>query len=197
MMSKSSCPRTCSSRIFTTHMGMNTPVRSYDFKQWDGHRTGHVRELVGRLCGSRRRHQWYLFSLFFSQTKPNPTTGLPGPAGSLFSRLSTSLHAAAVALSHPSTSATVRRRHEPSSGLTMLTLLLITLPAEIIFLGILDGLDWLNLPILFVALRFYFFCCAVHSPSLFSTFLHLFRTGPGVSWTLVDQLRRYEIARKS
>ena len=64
---------------FTTHTGMDTPVWSYDFKQWDGHRTEHERGLVGRLCGSRRRHQWYLFSLFFSFIKlnPNPTTGLP------------------------------------------------------------------------------------------------------------------------
>ena len=65
--------------LHNTH-GMDTPVRSYDFKQWDGHRTEHERGLVGRLCGSRRRHQWYLFSLFFSFIKlnPNPTTGLPG-----------------------------------------------------------------------------------------------------------------------
>ena len=52
----------------------------------------------------------------------------------------------------------------------MLTLLFITLPAEIIFLGILDGLDWLiiNLPILFVAFAivFFFFVLCV-PPSLF------------------------------
>ena len=46
----------------------------------------------------------------------------------------------------------------------MLMLLLITLPVEIIFLGILDGLDWLNLPILFVAFAIVFFCCVVRSP---------------------------------
>ena len=67
---------------------MDTPVRSYDYKQWDGHRTGHVREPVRRLCGSRRRHQWYLFSLFFSFIKlnPNPTTGLPGQLRDRYSR---------------------------------------------------------------------------------------------------------------
>ena len=65
--------------------------------------------------------------------------------------VSMSLYAAAVALSHHSSSATVGKdHHEPSPGLAMLTLL-ITLPVEIIFLGILDGLQWLNLPILFVA----------------------------------------------
>lgn len=84
------------------------------------------------------------------------------------SRLSTSLHAAAVALSrHPS----VRKdHHEPSPRLVMLTLLLITLPVEIVFLGILDGLKWLDLPILFVAFAIVFFCCAVRfSFSLFFT----------------------------
>ena len=58
-----------------------------------------------------------------------------------------------------------RRHHEPSSGLMMLMLLLITLLVEIILLGALDGLDWLNLPILFVAFAIVFFCCVVRSPS--------------------------------
>lgn len=88
-------------------------------------------------------------------------SGLPGAAGSIFvSRLSTALHAAAVALSHHP-SAVRKDHHEPSPRLVMLTLLLITLPVEIIFLGILDGLEWLNLPILFVAFAIVFFCCAV------------------------------------
>jgi solute carrier family 41 len=43
----------------------------------------------------------------------------------------------------------------------MLTLLLITLPVEVVFLGILDGLEWLKLPILFVGFAIVFFCCAV------------------------------------
>ena len=174
-------------------MGMDTPVRSYDYKQWDGHRTGHVRESVGRFCRSRCRHQWYFLSFSFIKLNPNPTTGLLGLS---FSRLSTSLHAAAVALSHPSASATVRRHHEPSLVLMMLMLLLITLPVEIIFLGALDGLDWLNLPFLFVAFAIVFFCYAVRPPPL-SAFLHSFRTGRSISWPVVDQLCRYEIARKS
>ena len=115
----------------------------------------------------------YLLS-FFSYVKlnPNPITGLPGAAGSIFvSRLSTSLHAAAFALSHPSASATVRKVYEPSPGLVMLTLLLITLPVEVIFLGILDGLQWLNLPIVFVAFAIVFFCCAVRFfPPVFQLF---------------------------
>ena len=111
----------------------------------------------------------YLFSLV--KLNPNPITGLPGAAGSIFvSRLSTSLHATAVALSHPSAPATVRKDHEPSPGLVMLALLLITLPVEIIFLGILDGLQWLKLPILFVALRLCFFVVLCVFPPVFQLF---------------------------
>ena len=50
---------------------------------------------------------------------------------------------------------------EPSPVLTMLTLLIVTIPVEIIFLTILDVLDWLNLPLLFVSFSVVFFrlCC--------------------------------------
>ena len=44
-------------RPASPHTRMDAPVRGYDYKQWDGHRTGHVREPARRLCGSRRRHQ--------------------------------------------------------------------------------------------------------------------------------------------
>ena len=43
----------------------------------------------------------------------------------------------------------------------MLTLLIVTIPVEIIFLTILDTLDWLNLPLLFVSFSVVFFACAV------------------------------------
>lgn len=43
----------------------------------------------------------------------------------------------------------------------MITLLLVTLPVEVIFLTILHGLGWLNLPFLFIAFSVVFFCCAV------------------------------------
>ena len=51
----------------------------------------------------------------------------------------------------------------------MLTLLFITLPAEIIFLGILDGLDWLILIYRFCSwrLRLYFFVVLCVPPPLF------------------------------
>jgi solute carrier family 41 len=64
--------------------------------------------------------------------------GLPGAAGSiLFSRLSTSLHAAERLLHYglPSHSS---KFPEPSPRLTILTLLIVTIPVEIIFLTILD-----------------------------------------------------------
>jgi len=90
-------------------------------------------------------------------------SGLPGAAGSiLVSRLSTSLHAAARLLhrglpsySNPS------KFPEPSPRLTTLTLLILTIPVEIIFLTILDILGWLNLPLLFVTFSIVFFACAV------------------------------------
>jgi solute carrier family 41 len=92
-------------------------------------------------------------------------TGLPGAAGSiLISRLSTSLHAAARLLHHglPSYS-NPSKFPEPSPRLTTLTLLIVTLPVEIIFLTILDILGWLNLPLLFVTFSIVFFACAVSS----------------------------------
>ncbi|KAH9483604.1 Solute carrier family 41 member 1 [Psilocybe cubensis] len=77
-------------------------------------------------------------------------SGLPGAAGSiLVSRLSTALHAAKLALNNALPSYSTPHKHpEPSPLLTMVTLLLITLPVEVVFLSVLDGLGWLNLPIL-------------------------------------------------
>lgn len=94
-------------------------------------------------------------------------SGLPGAAGSiLVSRLSTSLHAAKLAMTNALPSYSSPSKHpEPSPLLSMLTLLFITLPVEVVFLSVLDGLGWLNLPILFVAFSILFFCIAV-SPFL-------------------------------
>ncbi|KAF8061747.1 Mg transporter [Lyophyllum atratum] len=90
-------------------------------------------------------------------------SGLPGSVGSiLVSRLSTSLHAAALAISPISTrSATGRNAPEPSTRLVMFTLLFVTLPVEIIFLAVLRGLGWLHLPFIFVAFSIVFFFFAV------------------------------------
>jgi len=92
-------------------------------------------------------------------------SGLPGAAGSiLVSRLSTSLHAAKLALENalPPYSASSKHR-EPSPLLSMITLLIITIPVEIIFLSILNALGWLKLPILFTLFSIVFFGCAVSS----------------------------------
>lgn len=43
----------------------------------------------------------------------------------------------------------------------MITLILITIPVEIIFLCILRAFGWLKLPITFAILSVLFFCCAV------------------------------------
>jgi solute carrier family 41 len=43
----------------------------------------------------------------------------------------------------------------------MLTLLIVTIPVEIIFLSVIEALGWLHLPFGFVALSMIFFCCAV------------------------------------
>ncbi|KAH0830168.1 Mg transporter [Lanmaoa asiatica] len=82
-------------------------------------------------------------------------SGLPGSVGSIFiSRLSTSLHAAASNISH-------FRDTGPSLRLVMLTLILVTVPIEIIFLAILHNFGWIKLPILFAIFSLAFFCCAV------------------------------------
>ncbi|KAF5386660.1 hypothetical protein D9615_002041 [Tricholomella constricta] len=90
-------------------------------------------------------------------------SGLPGSVGSiLVSRLSTSLHAAALSI----TSAAIitsgaKSVPEPSTKLVMMTLLFVTLPIEIIFLAMLRGFGWLHLPFTFVALSVVFFFIAV------------------------------------
>ncbi|KAJ7700808.1 hypothetical protein B0H17DRAFT_1327832 [Mycena rosella] len=95
-------------------------------------------------------------------------SGLPGAVGAIFaSRLSTRLHAAALALAPPVTAGTP----EPSPTLVMLTLLVVTLPVEVIFLSLLAGLGWLRLPLAFVALSVVFFCMAVTSSLLIARWL--------------------------
>lgn len=86
---------------------------------------------------------------------PNsPPTGLPGSVGSIFiSRLSTALHAAASHLAPRDT--------DPSSRHVMLTLVLVTLPIEVLFLVILHMFGWLKLPLVFAVFSLFFFCCAV------------------------------------
>lgn len=98
------------------------------------------------------------------------SSGLPGAAGSiLISRLSTALHAAALSVHHalPLHSTTSTKHPEPSPLLMTITLLVITLPVEVVFLCILNALGWLNLSFLFVAFTILFFGCAVRIPFSF------------------------------
>ncbi|KAG6907514.1 hypothetical protein DXG01_008603 [Tephrocybe rancida] len=88
---------------------------------------------------------------------------ISGSVGSiLISRLSTSLHAAVLTF-NPSATLNSSRRGipEPSTRLVMITLLLVTLPIEIIFLSMLRALGWLHLPFVFVAFSVVFFFFAV------------------------------------
>lgn len=93
-------------------------------------------------------------------------SGLPGSVGSIFvSRLSTALHASKnVFLNLPTSAEDLSRqssRPQPSPRLVMITLLCVTFPVELVFLGTLRALGWLRLPILFVIFSIVFFCVAV------------------------------------
>ncbi|KAF5343539.1 hypothetical protein D9758_012934 [Tetrapyrgos nigripes] len=128
-------------------------------------------------------------------------SGLPGAVGSIFiSRLSTALHAAALPVSgyrsvnghenghHHSGdeeengglgSGSVplsgkKEKQEPSTMLVMVTLMVITLPVEIIFLAMLRGFGWLRLPFMFVASSVLFFCCAVFASLMIARYLTSF-----------------------
>ncbi|KAG6897870.1 hypothetical protein C0992_009668 [Termitomyces sp. T32_za158] len=96
---------------------------------------------------------------------------LPGSVGSiLISRLSTSLHAGALSLASPpgptpapaSAGANSNNKHpaEPSTRVVMITLALIALPVDILFLCVLRALGWLRLPFTFVFFSVVFFFCA-------------------------------------
>ncbi|THV06915.1 hypothetical protein K435DRAFT_742928 [Dendrothele bispora CBS 962.96] len=123
-------------------------------------------------------------------------SGLPGAVGSIFiSRLSTALHAAALPMSgyrsvvqnggghhvvgdeeesglrSGSESGRKDQKQEPSPLLVMITLMVITLPVEVIFLSMLRGLGWLRLPFVFVASSVLFFCCAVLASLVIARYL--------------------------
>lgn len=86
-------------------------------------------------------------------------TGLPGAAGSiLVSGLSTSLHATARLLNHgPLSCSNPSKFPKPCPRLATLTLLVVTIPVQIIFLTTLDIFGWFNLPFLFVTFSIVFF----------------------------------------
>ncbi|KAF5365558.1 hypothetical protein D9757_010905 [Collybiopsis confluens] len=94
-------------------------------------------------------------------------SGLPGSVGSIFiSRLSTALHTVALSAAPNGTFRPSKKSMEPSSNLVIISLIVITIPVEIIFLSVLHGLGWLHPPFLFIAISVLFFCCAV-TASLF------------------------------
>ncbi|KAK2460686.1 hypothetical protein APHAL10511_007156 [Amanita phalloides] len=96
-------------------------------------------------------------------------SGLPGAVGSVYiSRLSTSLHAIAWKHSPSFNSPTLNEQDTLRAGalqfsprLAMITLLLVTLPVEIVFLSILQALGWLHPSFIFATFSVFFFCCAV------------------------------------
>ncbi|EJD06222.1 solute carrier family 41 member 1 [Fomitiporia mediterranea MF3/22] len=84
-------------------------------------------------------------------------SGLPGAVGSVtVSRISTSLHAAAMAML-PTASHTHETSPQPSARTVAITLFLITVPIEICFLSVLRGVGWLDLPFVFFAFAIVFF----------------------------------------
>jgi len=102
-------------------------------------------------------------------------SGLPGSAGSIFvSRLSTVLHAASRTLANLPVSTddlSKPSRPAPSSRLVIITLLCITFPVELIFLGVLSALGWLRLPIVFLVFSVLFFCVAVFTSLMLAKYL--------------------------
>ncbi|KAG1819792.1 uncharacterized protein BJ212DRAFT_1479021 [Suillus subaureus] len=100
-------------------------------------------------------------------------SGLPGSVGSIFvSRLSTALHAASANAS--------LHKSDPSPKLVMVTLTVITIPIEILFLCTLRAFGWLKLPIIFAILSVLFFCCAVFTSLVVARLLTNFLWSKGL-----------------
>ena len=66
-----------------------------------------------------------------------------------------------------STSDLQKERHFPKPRLVMFTLIGVSLPVEIFFLGCVVALGWIHLPLLFIVLKVIFFLVAVSRPSFF------------------------------
>ncbi|KAI0668399.1 hypothetical protein C8Q78DRAFT_979705 [Trametes maxima] len=91
-------------------------------------------------------------------------TGLPGGVSAIFvSRLSTALHAAATKAS--ALLSTIQDvgddKHHPSPRLVMTTLVVVSIPIEIIFLSTVHLLGWIHLPFIFIVLQVLFFVIAI------------------------------------
>ncbi|KAI1791516.1 hypothetical protein LXA43DRAFT_1010590 [Ganoderma leucocontextum] len=89
--------------------------------------------------------------------------GLPGGVSAIFvSRLSTALHATTTKMSSAVASVTnLQEKHYPKPRLVMLTLIVVSIPVEVIFLACVIGFGWIHLPFLFIALKVMFFLVAI------------------------------------
>lgn len=91
-------------------------------------------------------------------------SGLPGAVGSVFvSRISTALHAATPSSLNPPFTPVKGSPSTatPSLKLSLITLFVITIPVEIVFLSALRAVGWLQLPIVFISFSLVFFCITV------------------------------------
>ncbi len=95
----------------------------------------------------------------------NPGSGLPGAVGSVFvSRISTALHAAKPSsIIGPAFTPVKNASSAPSASpkLALITLFVITIPVEIVFLSALRAVGWLQLPFVFIGFSLVFFCITV------------------------------------
>lgn len=99
---------------------------------------------------------------------PDSFKGLPGAVGAIaVSRLSTTLHALAVATLPTGPVKHTRTPQQPSLRLVMIILFVVTIPIEIIFMATLRSIGWLTLPFLFIIFSLFFFCVAVSIIYLF------------------------------
>ncbi|KAI0713635.1 hypothetical protein C8Q76DRAFT_732037 [Earliella scabrosa] len=90
--------------------------------------------------------------------------GLPGGVSSIFvSRLSTALHAASAKMTTAVASMTDLKedKHHPKPRLVLTTLVVVSLPIEMVFLGCVVAFGWIHLPFLFMVLKILFFLIAV------------------------------------
>ncbi|RPD59304.1 hypothetical protein L226DRAFT_536323 [Lentinus tigrinus ALCF2SS1-7] len=103
--------------------------------------------------------------------------GLPGGVSSIFvSRLSTALHAATVKASSAMASMTDLKedKHHPAPRLVLMTLIVVSLPVEIIFLICVVAFGWIHLPFLFMVVQICFFLIAITISLLVAQVLTIF-----------------------
>ncbi|RDX52887.1 hypothetical protein OH76DRAFT_1470326 [Lentinus brumalis] len=103
--------------------------------------------------------------------------GLPGGVSAIFvSRLSTALHAATAKASSGMASVSDLKEdtHHPTPRLVLMTLIVVSLPVEIIFLVCVVAFGWIHLPFLFMSIQIGFFLVAITISLLVAQFLTTF-----------------------